>query len=89
MDEIINSQKLSVISSLNTSFNNLSSAYNNAVQLRENILPESEKLLILQDRDTHREDLLLLIYLMRREPCSMHRLNICLSYRIIINQLLN
>ncbi|HMN50037.1 MAG TPA: TolC family protein [Ignavibacteriaceae bacterium] len=43
MDEIINSQKLSVISSLNTSFNNLSSAYNNAVQLRENILPESEK----------------------------------------------
>ena len=43
MDEIINSQKLSVISSLNTSFNNLLSAYNSAVQLRENILPESEK----------------------------------------------
>ncbi|MBU0559562.1 MAG: TolC family protein [Bacteroidetes bacterium] len=43
MDEIINSQKLSVISSLNTSFNNLLSAYNNTVQLRENILPESEK----------------------------------------------
>lgn len=43
MDEIIKSQKLSVISSLNTSLNNLLSAYNNAVQLRENILPESEK----------------------------------------------
>lgn len=43
MDEIIKSQKLSVISSLNTSFNNLLSAYNNTVQLRENILPESEK----------------------------------------------
>ena len=43
MDEIIRAQKLSVISSLNTSFNNLLSAYNNAVQLRENILPESEK----------------------------------------------
>ncbi|MBK7381071.1 MAG: TolC family protein [Ignavibacteriales bacterium] len=43
MDEIINSRKLTVISLLNTSFNNLLSAYNNAVQLRENILPESEK----------------------------------------------
>lgn len=43
MDEIIRAQKLSVISSLNTSFNNLLSAYNNAVQLRESILPESEK----------------------------------------------
>ena len=43
MDDIINAQKLSVISSLNTSLNNLLSAYNNAVQLRENILPESEK----------------------------------------------
>lgn len=42
MDEIIRAQKLSVVSSLNTSFNNLLSAYNNAVQLRENILPESE-----------------------------------------------
>ncbi|MBK6912486.1 MAG: TolC family protein [Ignavibacteriales bacterium] len=36
-------RKLTVISLLNTSFNNLLSAYNNAVQLRENILPESEK----------------------------------------------
>lgn len=43
MDEIIRAQKLSVISSLNTSFNNLLSAYNNAVQIRESILPESEK----------------------------------------------
>lgn len=43
MDDIINARKLAVISSLNTSFNNLLSAYNNAVQLRENILPESEK----------------------------------------------
>lgn len=43
MDDIINAQKLSVISSLNTSLNNLLSAYNNAVQLRKNILPESEK----------------------------------------------
>ncbi|HMU43379.1 MAG TPA: TolC family protein [Ignavibacteriaceae bacterium] len=43
MDEIIRAQKLSVISSLNTSINNLLSAYNNAVQLRESILPESEK----------------------------------------------
>ncbi|MFA5804539.1 MAG: TolC family protein [Melioribacteraceae bacterium] len=43
MDDIINARKLSVIASLNTSFNNLLSAYNNAVQLRENILPESEK----------------------------------------------
>ncbi len=43
MDEIIRAQKLSVISSLNTSFNNLFSAYNNAVQFRESILPESEK----------------------------------------------
>jgi len=43
MDEIIRAQKLSVISSLNTSLNNLLSAYNNAVQLRESILPESEK----------------------------------------------
>ncbi len=43
MDEIIRAQKLSVISSLNASFNNLISAYNNATQLRENVLPESEK----------------------------------------------
>lgn len=43
MDDIINAQKLSVIASLNTSFNKLLSAYNNATQLRENILPESEK----------------------------------------------
>lgn len=43
MDEIIRAQKLSVISSLSTSFNNLLSAFNNAGQLRENILPESEK----------------------------------------------
>ncbi len=43
MDEIIKAQKLSVISSINTSFNNLSSAYNNTTQLRGNILPESEK----------------------------------------------
>ena len=43
MDEIIKAQKLSVISSINTSFNNLLSAYNNTTQLRGNILPESEK----------------------------------------------
>lgn len=43
MDEIIRARKLTVISSLNTSFNNLFSAYNNSVQLRESILPESEK----------------------------------------------
>jgi cobalt-zinc-cadmium efflux system outer membrane protein len=43
MDEIIRAQKLSVISSLNTFFNNLLSAYNNAVQIKESILPESEK----------------------------------------------
>ena len=43
MDEIIKAQKLSVISSLNTSFNNLLSAYNNALKLRESIIPESEK----------------------------------------------
>lgn len=43
MDEIIRARKLAVISSLNTSFNNLFSAYNNSVQLRESILPESEK----------------------------------------------
>ena len=43
MDEIIRARKLAVISSLNTSFNNLFSAYNNATQLRANILPESEK----------------------------------------------
>ncbi|MCL5028020.1 MAG: TolC family protein [Bacteroidetes bacterium] len=43
MDDIIRAQKLSVISLLNTSFNNLLSAYNNATQLKKNILPESEK----------------------------------------------
>ncbi|MBU2584283.1 MAG: TolC family protein [Bacteroidetes bacterium] len=43
MDEIIRAQNLSIISSLNTSFNNLLSAHNNAVQIRESILPESEK----------------------------------------------
>lgn len=43
MDEIIRAQKLSVISSLNTSFNNLLSAYNNSMQFKESILPESEK----------------------------------------------
>ncbi|MDZ7622892.1 MAG: TolC family protein [Ignavibacteriaceae bacterium] len=43
MDEIVNARKLEVISFLNKSFNNLLSAYNNAVQLRENIFPESEK----------------------------------------------
>ncbi len=43
MDEIIRAQKLSVISTLNTSFNNLLSAYNNTIQLRDSILPESEK----------------------------------------------
>ncbi len=43
MDEIIRAQRLSVISSLNTSFNNLLNAYNNATQLKESILPESEK----------------------------------------------
>ncbi len=40
MDEIISAQKLSVIESLTTSFNNLLIAYNNAVQFKENILPE-------------------------------------------------
>lgn len=43
MDEIIRAQKLSIISAFNTSNNNLLSAYNNAIQLKENILPESEK----------------------------------------------
>lgn len=43
MDEIIKMQKLNVIASLNTSYNNLLSAYNNVVQLNESILPESEK----------------------------------------------
>lgn len=43
MDEIIRAQKLSIISAINTSNNNLFSAYNNAMQLKENILPESEK----------------------------------------------
>lgn len=42
MDELINAQKLSVIESLTTSFNNLLSAYNNVVMFRESILPESE-----------------------------------------------
>lgn len=43
MDAIIKARKLSVISSLNTAFNNLLSAFNGSVQLKENILPESEK----------------------------------------------
>lgn len=43
MDEIIRAQKVSIISALNTMNNNLLSAYNNAIQLKENILPESEK----------------------------------------------
>lgn len=43
MDEIIKSQKLFVASTLKTSINNHLNAYNNAVQIRENILPESEK----------------------------------------------
>ena len=42
MDEIIKAQKLFVIASLNKSYNNLIGAYNNAEQLKENILPESE-----------------------------------------------
>lgn len=43
MDEIIKAQKLTVTSTINTSYNNLLSAYNNSVQLKESILPESEK----------------------------------------------
>ncbi|MFH1421260.1 MAG: TolC family protein, partial [Planctomycetota bacterium] len=43
MDEVIRGQKLSVISSLNTSFNNLLSAHSTVVQIKEIILPESEK----------------------------------------------
>lgn len=43
MDDIIKARKLSVISSINTAFNNLLSAYNGSVQLKDNILPESEK----------------------------------------------
>jgi len=42
MEEIINAQKLAVIESLTASCNNLLNAYNNVVQFRENILPESE-----------------------------------------------
>lgn len=43
MDEIINAKKLLIIASLNTSYNNMLNAYNNSLQLKDNILPESEK----------------------------------------------
>lgn len=42
MDEIIKDQKLYIISVVRKSFNNLVGAYNNAKQLKENIMPESE-----------------------------------------------
>ncbi len=43
MDAIIRSQKFNVISAINTIHNNLLSSYNNALQLKENIIPEAEK----------------------------------------------
>lgn len=43
MDAIKNTRRLNVLAQLNTAYNNLLSAYNNATQLRESILPESEK----------------------------------------------
>ncbi len=42
VDEIKNARILSVISTINSSFNNLLSAYNNAASLKEEIIPESE-----------------------------------------------
>ena len=43
VDEIKSARILSVISTINSSFNNLLSAYNNAASLKEEIIPESEK----------------------------------------------
>ena len=42
VDEIKKARVLSVISTINSSFNNLLSAYNNASRLKEEIIPESE-----------------------------------------------
>lgn len=42
VDEIKNARILSVISTINSSYNNLLSAYNNAARLKEEIIPESE-----------------------------------------------
>ena len=42
VDEIKNARILSVVSNINTSFNNLLSAYNNSKKLKEEIIPESE-----------------------------------------------
>ena len=42
VDEIKNARALSVISNINSSFNNLLSAYNNSTKLKEEIIPESE-----------------------------------------------
>lgn len=43
VDEIKNARILSVVSNINSSFNNLLSAYNNSIRLKEEIIPESEK----------------------------------------------
>lgn len=43
MDAIINRHKLSVIARINTVYNNLLSAYNNSLQLKNNIKPQAEK----------------------------------------------
>ena len=42
VDEIKNARMLSVVSNINSSFNNLLSAYNNSIRLKEEIIPESE-----------------------------------------------
>lgn len=43
VDEIKNARILSVVSNINSSFNNLLCAYNNSIRLKEEIIPESEK----------------------------------------------
>ncbi|MCB0746579.1 MAG: TolC family protein [Ignavibacteriae bacterium] len=43
MDAIINRRKLSVIARINTVYNNLLSAHNNSLQLKNNIKPQAEK----------------------------------------------
>lgn len=43
VDEIKKARILSVVSNINSSFNNLLSAYNNSIRLKEEIIPESEK----------------------------------------------
>ena len=42
VDEIKKARVLSVVSNINSSFNNLLSAYNNSTRLKEEIIPESE-----------------------------------------------